>query len=114
MIWVRDIFLGVFKFHLTQELGYEARVFADEGNLPAGTKFPLALKTALAHSKTLVPIWSMQYFLSDWCMTECLVMLNRERRLGFRTKHNPYSLILPVRLFGGRAYPPFASEFEPA
>ena len=109
--WVHDIFLGSFERYLTQELGRKPDLFVDERGIRPGQSWPLRLKEALAHSRLLVPIWSVNYFLSDWCRAECLCFLHREENLGYR-KSNSEGLIHPVQLYDGKRYPRIAQTIQ--
>jgi hypothetical protein len=110
-LWVREIFIEAFKLHLTQDLGRPPKIFYDQIILD-GSAWPEKLKAALATSRLLVPVWSINYFFSDWCMGECAVFLHREQRLGYRTTANPCGLIQPIRLFDGKKYPSFAQQIQ--
>lgn len=111
--WVLDIFRGILELYLTNDLGQPAKIFSDREAIPPGHAWPETLKQALACSKSLVPVFSIQYFFSDWCMAECSVMLHRESQLDYRTVKNPGGLIAPVKLFDGKKYPPFADKIQP-
>lgn len=67
--WVKDPFLPLFQGYLTASLGREAQIFSDR-DIPTGNSWPERLRNALASSRTLVGIWSPNYFISDWCQCE--------------------------------------------
>lgn len=110
-LWVHEIFIESFELYLTQDLGYPPKIFYDQ-SIRTGSSWPEKLKAALATSKVLVPVWSINYFYSAWCMAECAVFLHRERNLGYRTTAKPCGLIQPVRLFDGEKYPLFAQQIQ--
>jgi hypothetical protein len=110
--WVQQVFVDQLRRYLTNALGWEARIFHDRTGIGSGDEWPERLKVALARSKIMIPVWSVEYFSSDWCMAECSVIRQREDHFGFRTKANPAGLIHPVRLFDGRNYPPFAQRVQ--
>jgi hypothetical protein len=109
--WVHDIFLSNFGLYLTQELGRKPELFVDEKGIKPGQTWDLKLKEALAHSRLLVPIWSVNYFLSNWCRWECAVFLYREEKLGYR-KSKSDGLIHPVQLYDGKRYPKVARTIQ--
>jgi len=112
-VWVLEIFLDMFKLYLCNALGEEPKIFVDERRgIKAGDAWPERIKSELASSKVIVPIWSVNYFLSEWCKRECAVIFHRERELGYRTLENPGGLILPISLFDGKKFPPFASKIQ--
>src|SRR5688572_9855416 len=81
--WVRDIFLDIFRLHLENALGWSPNLFYDrDGGIAYGDEWPAQLKISLAKSKVIIPIWSVQYFLSPWCRAECAVIRDRELKLG--------------------------------
>lgn len=110
--WVRDIFLDIFRNPLENALGWSPRLFYDREGIESGDEWPAQLKIALAKSKILVPIWSVQYFRSPWCRAECAVIRDRELKLGYRTLKNPRGLMHPIRLFDGKNYPVFANKVQ--
>ena len=116
--WVNDHFLPFFTFQLGNALNQRAKVFYDRGGIRLGQKWPTRLKSALARSRCLVGIWAPLYFHSDWCLSECAVMLHREARLGYGTNQNPDGLVIGVKVNDGDSFPPYAADsqyadFEP-
>jgi len=99
-----------FKDHfsqwLSQELGFEARIFFDQESVDTGAKWPGELERAIKHSKCILCIWSPLYFKSDWCLSEWLSFEEREKML----KLSGESVILPVRFHDGENYPKEAQE----
>ena len=111
--WVLDIFRPLLELHLPNDLGRPVKIFSDREAIAPGAAWPETLKQALACSRSLVPVFSIQYFFSDWCMAECSVLLHREAKLSYRTVKNPNGLIFPVKLFDGKKYPSFADKIKP-
>ena len=110
--WLHEHFLIFLKDYLKATLSRDARVFVDKSGISSGDAWPERIKRALVHSKCLIPIWSPPYFYSSWCMCECNVMLDREKRLGYRTTTNPGGLVIPVRIFDGEQFPDFAKNIH--
>lgn len=111
-LWVHEFFLKGFRNFLRNELGREPRFYVDTEENDPGDAWPSRLMAALGHSRIVIPIWSVEYFNSNWCRAECAVMLYREKQLGLRSKLRPEGLILPVRLFDGSHYPKFARDIQ--
>lgn len=112
--WVVEVFLEAFRDCLTnsESLGRPSRVYlAPEANR-AGDKWKLVLREALAGSRIMVPIWTIQYFMSEYCRGELAVMINREQRLGYLTDGRKGSLIVPVQFMDGGGYPEIANEYQ--
>ena len=103
--WVRDNFRHLFAAYLEQALLRPPVIFWDETSIKPGDAWPHRIKRALALSRCLVPIWSPGYFISEWCVRECCVMLNREGKFGYRTPENPSGLVVPVRVFATEHLP---------
>ncbi|MDH4033272.1 MAG: toll/interleukin-1 receptor domain-containing protein, partial [candidate division Zixibacteria bacterium] len=108
--WLTKFFLPEVKRCALEELGRELKEFVDRTGIHAGGSWPATLKRALATSRVLLPIWSVAYFKSPWCMNECSVMRHREKQLDLGTVVNVRGVIVPVRLFDGKHYPPFAKD----
>jgi hypothetical protein len=111
-VWVSERFLPLFRWHLESALGRPADIFIDREGISTGDSWPLRLKSALAHSRCIVPVWSPTYFGSIWCMTECCVMLDRERQFNYRTTNKPEGLVLPVNVSDGQGFPTFAKAIQ--
>src|SRR2546428_13893132 len=116
--WVNDHFLPYFTFQLGNALNQKARIFYDRIGIHSGQKWPACLKQALARSKCLVGIWSPLYFHSAWCLSECAVMLHREKQLGYGTKEKPDGLVVGIKVNDGTHFPSYAADtqyadFEP-
>ncbi|HZI19738.1 MAG TPA: toll/interleukin-1 receptor domain-containing protein [Pyrinomonadaceae bacterium] len=117
--WVVDPFLPLFKGYLTaalnrnpNPLNREPVIFIDREGVRTGSTWPLRLRSALACSRCLVGVWSPNYFLSRWCKFECVVMLHRERKLGYRTVVKPDGLVIPVSVHDGESFPDYARAIQ--
>jgi hypothetical protein len=77
-----------------------------------GDKWEQKLKDALAHTKILIPVWSINYFRSKYCRAELAVMLHRERELGYWNREQLGSLIVPIQLWDGKKYPAVARMYH--
>jgi TIR domain len=73
-------------------------------NCPYRNKF--IFLEALRTSRCLIPVWSPQYFRSDWCKAELDTMLEREKILGLRRDHNWSGIIYPVVFQNAAMIPP--------
>ncbi len=103
--WVKDVFLPHFEHVLGDELDRDARIFVDYEIIESGTYWDKKLIHSLCHSRILVPLWSPQYFTSDWCKFELAHMLAREKFCGFGSAQNFQSLIVPATIHDGDKIP---------
>jgi hypothetical protein len=95
--WVDTIFVPILEEALEYEFGTKQTVFKDTNNIVPGASLDLSLRDALAHSKCMVCIVSLQYFTqSVWCPTEFSAMLYREEKTGIRNKGNHCGFIFPI------------------
>ncbi|MCD6013753.1 MAG: hypothetical protein K0Q79_3615 [Flavipsychrobacter sp.] len=96
--WVQEIFFPMVYDALYEGLAIDkAQVFHDLTNVPTGASIEFSLKDGLAHSKCMICILSVPYFLkSDWCAKEFSAMLKRETELEIKKKNNHTGLIFPV------------------
>lgn len=97
--WVRNIFVPLLRPYLRNALGRPENLFLDEDTIAPGAAWPQRIRRALACSRCLIPVLSIEYFYSEWCLRECAVMLLREQRFGYRTTQTPDGLICPVLVF---------------
>jgi hypothetical protein len=116
--WVNDHLLPYLRPALGNALNQKAKVFYDRSGVHPGQKWPACLKHALSRSRCLVGIWSPLYFQSDWCLSECAVMLHREAQLGYGTTQRPDGLVVGIKVDDGDFFPTYATEsqyadFEP-
>jgi hypothetical protein len=109
--WVKGSFLPLLGHWLTAELGRDARIFVDY-ELDSGVSWPSSLGRALARSIVLVPLWSRNYFSSEWCRRELAQMRAREDRHGFRSPSNPLGLIIPAIIHDGSTFPSIISDIN--
>lgn len=79
--FVKKQFLPKLRTWLETELGHDAHIFVDVDAIETGADWPYELADALAHSKTMVCLWSAQYFTSRWCALELTQMLMRRQSL---------------------------------
>lgn len=87
--WTREHVRGLLDAYLSQELGRSPAIFIDE-RIEPGADWPSRLAGALGHARVLLPVFSRDYFGSDWCIHELDLMHGRLRRFpGSR-------LIIPV------------------
>ncbi|HYU71172.1 MAG TPA: toll/interleukin-1 receptor domain-containing protein [Ktedonobacteraceae bacterium] len=84
---------------------YNVSIFIDRDEIRTGESWSIGLKEALQLSRYLLPIWSPDYFRSDWCKAELHTMLKREEILGLRQGHNASGLIYPVVFRGANHIP---------
>lgn len=102
--WVQKYFFPLFKHWLSSELGRKANVFVDY-KMDAGLSWPAQLGKTLARSAVLVPLWTRNYFSSEWCTAEFAHMLARERECQYRTENRPLGLIIPAIIHDGEDFP---------
>jgi hypothetical protein len=62
--------------YLTQELGRPPNIFVDE-RIEPGADWPHRLGDCLARARVLLPVFSGDYFGSDWCLHELDLMHGR-------------------------------------
>lgn len=104
--WVTQ-FEKMLKYCLTQDLGgRDPNIFFDKESIDTGTKWPRELQEGLKYSKTIVCIWTPEYFKSNWCLSEWLSFEEREK-IFYKDKIN---LIFPLRFHDGEHYPENAKE----
>jgi TIR domain len=90
--WVTEYFFPLLKKWLPDYIpsnynfDEEKSIFIDQ-QIETGSSWPIRLNEALHTSRCLLPIWSPQYFRSDWCKAELHTMLEREKMLGLRKDH---------------------------
>ena len=77
--FVEQQFLPKFKHWLDTALGRAARIFVDVRDIDTGEDWPYKLAYGLSHSKTMVCLWSAEYFTSRWCELELTQMLARRK-----------------------------------
>ena len=87
--WTREHVCRLLDAYLTQELGRSPAIFIDERIAP-GVDWPARLAGALGGARVLLPVFSRDYFGSDWCIHELDLMHSRLRRFPGS------SLIIPV------------------
>ena len=111
--WLRKVLKRI-EFYLRQEMGGgkdQARLFIDVDGIEAGEVWPEKIRHALQSAKCLMPIWTPEYFHSDWCVAEWRSFLAREKLIASRRK-DPCRLIVPIKFHDGIRFPPEAANVE--
>lgn len=107
--WVHNHFLPKLRACLTDEIGYEPKVFVDQEMNP-GDVWPIRLEQMLTKSKILVAVYSAQYFRSDWCVAEWKSMAARESVLGLACPDLTRGLIFPVLYADSQNFPEYGLD----
>jgi hypothetical protein len=102
--WVANHFAPLLGQWLNESCDRPVRTHVDVQALDTGNEWPLHLRSALARSRFLIPVFSPSYFRSAWCLAELATMQARERLLGLRTEERPQELIFPVKFNDGRHF----------
>ena len=79
--FVEKHFLPKLQHWLDAALGYASKIFVDVHEVETGDAWPYKLADGLAHSKTMICLWSREYFSSKWCAGELSQMLARRKSL---------------------------------
>jgi hypothetical protein len=93
--FVEKHFLPKLQHWLDTSLGYTSKIFVDVQEIETGDAWPYKLADGLAHSKTMICLWSREYFSSKWCALELTQMLARRKSLT-GSSGSPPPLILGV------------------
>lgn len=109
--WLHNHFLPMLEQRLPDCLpvAMRPRIFVDR-EIETGTHWPTRLCEALKTSRCLLPIWSPEYFRSDWCLAEWKSMVKREQLL--RAKKKKCAIIYPVRFADGEHFPEEAKNTQ--
>lgn len=105
--WVKNHFYPLLEQWLPNAMPVEHKttIFVDWEEIETGAAWPAKLQQALNRSRCLIPVWTPEYFRSDWCLAEWKTMMERERLLGLRTEQKPGGLIYPVVIYDGEHFP---------
>ncbi len=103
--WVKEYFKPRLEEEIQQAYGGPVKIFFDSADIPVGANWPNTIKTALATSRCIVPVFCGLYFQSEWCVREFAVFHNRQEILNQGRVINPYEIILPVLVRDGNHLP---------
>jgi len=79
--WLHALFLAEFTQRLGDTLPDEPRVFCDKNDIAPGLEWRAELQRALRCSRSMVAIWSPEYFRRAWCCSEWRSFRKRGRGL---------------------------------
>lgn len=96
--WTREHLYGLLDAYLTPELGKEAKIFVDD-QIEPGADWPNRLAGALSRTRVLLPVFSRDYFDSEWCVHELDLMHGRAKQFPGK------DLIIPVIGHDGELVP---------
>jgi len=104
--WTREHIHDLLDTYLTQDLGSRPAIFIDE-RIEPGADWPNRLGESLAQARVLLPVFSGDYFSSDWCLHELDLMHGR-------LLHSPgTTLIVPVVGHDGDLIPIEIARLQP-
>lgn len=96
--WIHQHFKPLLASYLKLELGRAADIYTDK-SIMTGQRFPRELAEGLARSRVLVPVFSRDYFCSEWCLHELDLMHARQCSAANA------DLIVPIRVHDGEMLP---------
>jgi hypothetical protein len=108
--FVDDVFEPILVHWLGEELGRKPLIFKDRTGLSIGQNWPEMLEQALKCSRTMIALWSRQYFSSEWCCRELSFMLGRADE--FRSHEVFDGILLPAIVHDGRKFPRCVSALQ--
>lgn len=80
-MFVKRHFLPMLELWLGTVIGREIKIFVDVDQMETGDPWPYKLADGLARSKTMICLWSREYFSSRWCSLELSQMLARRKSI---------------------------------
>ena len=109
--WLREV-LDRIEYWLRQEMGGQrVGFFFDEDSIEVGDDWPYEIRDALLSTKCLLPIWSPEYFQSNWCNAEWKSFLEREKLVSGK-RQKPCRLIAPIKFHDGCWFPKEAQRVQ--
>jgi len=108
--FVDDVFEPILVHWLGEELGRTPLIFKDRSDLFIGQNWPEMLEQALKRSRTMIALWSRQYFSSEWCCRELSFMLSRADE--FRHRQVFDRILLPAIVHDGSRFPHCVSDLQ--
>lgn len=109
IIWLQGFISRVEQhFNDNSSLNHDLRIFWDKDDIAAGEIWPESLQEAVRHSRSMLGIWSPNYFRSVWCVSEWKSFRQREEQLQLGKQ----GLVIPIRYADGVNYPSEAKEIQ--
>lgn len=111
--WLHNHFLPMLLQRLPDCLPVKMRprIFVDVAEIETGSHWPSRLSEALKKSRCLLPVWSPEYFRSDWCLAEWKSMCRREALLA-KGRKKGCRIIYPVTFADGEHFPEEAKNTQ--
>jgi hypothetical protein len=110
-LWVKNHLAPRLQARIDEVAPFPVRISCDF-QMESGVLWPDDLKRRLQSSAILLPVWSADYFRSEWCMAEWRSFREREVALGLFTARRPRGLIYPVRYADGEHFHEDAKRTE--
>jgi hypothetical protein len=111
--WTRAHFKELLKSYLQQDLGRPPEVFLDERlESDFGIDWVKGLGEHLATARVAIVLFSRDYFVSDWCLHELDLMLERAQKIVGGT-YPESRLIIPVIGHDGELIPDIVARIAP-
>ena len=102
------------KRYVREELGLprELELYRDVSKTGSGAVWHEDLRSSLARSRVLVPLYSKVYFASEWCRREMALMLARQEAIRMDTQALGGGLIAPGLIYDGEDLPAAAKRIQ--
>jgi hypothetical protein len=94
--WVNFFFEPILEQRIRCELPRDPKIFVDDTSIKKGSKWPEKIIEALRTTRVIIPIWSADYFRSDWCVAEWITMEERQKQINKKEKSSP-SILFPIK-----------------
>jgi hypothetical protein len=107
--WIRTHFYPRLSELLDNNLDHDVKIFFDE-TVPGGVDWSQGSRTALRHTRILLPVCSPKYFLDESCLAEWHSMARREQLVGMASLDRPQGLIYPVIFCDSENFPKYATD----
>ncbi|GJL66943.1 MAG: hypothetical protein NPIRA05_19140 [Nitrospirales bacterium] len=109
--WVRLHLRPRLEQSLYDHLPHDPKIWIDVEQAE-GVDWRENLTKGLTRSKLLLPVWSPDYFRSEYCMAEWVSMRKRQELLQQESIQLPPSLVYPVKYSDGNHYHKDAKAIE--
>jgi MinD-like ATPase involved in chromosome partitioning or flagellar assembly len=103
--WMEHHFVPVLSHWVELISGQRPSIFFDKAVLTAAAEWAEVQKQALSRSRLLIPVLSPSYFRSRWCRAEFETFEQRN-------KGGYASLLIPVVISGGEAFPREVQKYQ--
>jgi hypothetical protein len=111
LTWVNLHFKPTLEERIRCQFPLDPIIFVDDLSIPKGSKWSEKIIEALRTTRVIIPIWSADYFRSEWCVAEWITMEERQKQITQKEKKS-VPVLFPIKFIDENYFPDLAKKTQ--